>query len=455
MLERSKNLRGQVQIACLDSLVPSDHLLRKIDKVVDFSKVYGIVEHLYSEDNGRPAIDPVVLVKIVLIQHLYGIKSLRQTVKEVDMNIAYRWFIGYGIDTPIPHFATISFAFTTRFPSDVFREIFSWILSEAVGMGFVNPETIFIDATHIKASANKNKKHKMQALHVARIYDEQLRNEIEKDREAHGKKPFKDKEKNDDDPKGGFREVTVSNTDPQSGMFRKGDHKVEFAYTASTACDLNNFILAHETAPGNTHDSIVFDKVYDKATGLFPEAETIVVDAGYKTPWICKKVQDDGRNISIPYKVPMGKKGFFRPYEYVYDEHFDCVLCPENQILKYSTTNRDGHRAFKSDPAICKGCPSRARCTESKTFQKIVTKHIWARYLESAEDFRHSTKGKATYSMRSQTIERVFADAKEKHGMRYTMLRGLKRVGDWITMKYAVMNLKKMAMWAWKPTAFC
>ena len=448
MLERSEDQRGQIQIICLDDLVPQDHLLRKIEKAVDFDKIYPMVEHLYCGDNGRPAIDPVVLVKMVLIQHLYGIRSLRQTVKEINMNIAYRWFLGFGIDTPLPHFATISYAFATRFPSEVFENIFSWILEEAVQRGFVNPEVIFIDATQIKASANKNKKQRVEIRKAARVYDEQLRKEIEADRLAHGKKPLKDKN-DDDDPKGGTREVVVSTTDPESGMFHKGEHKVEFAYTASTACDLNNFILAHETAPGNTHDSVVFDSVYDKATGAFPKAGTIVVDAGYKTPWICKKVQDDERNVSTPYKRPMGKDGFFRPYEYVYDEYYDCVLCPENQVLPYSTTNRDGYREFKSDPYVCTSCASRQKCTMSRDNQKVVVKHIWSDYMEAAEDFRHSSKGRETYSMRGQTIERVFADAKEKHGMRYTLLRGLRRVDDWLTIKFTAMNLKKLAVWSW------
>jgi hypothetical protein len=78
-----------------------------------------------------------------------------------------------------------------------------------------------------------------------------------------------------------------------------------------------------------------------------------------------------------------------------------------------------------------------------------VTRHIWAEYLEIAEDIRHSPDGKARYAMRSKTIERVFADAKEKHGMRHTMLRGLRRVSDWVKMKFAAMNLKKLAMRAW------
>jgi transposase len=447
MLEKAPDLRGQVKFVDIEGLVPIDHLLRKIDRAVDFNRVYEMVEHLYCEDNGRPSADPVVLVKMALIQHLYGIKSLRQTVKEIDMNIAYRWFLHYDIDTPIPHFATVSYAFATRFPNELFEDIFAWILECAVSRRLVDAQTIFIDATHIKANANKKKNRKVLAKYTARVYDEQLREEIDGDREAHGKKPLKDKD-NDEPPESGGHMITESTTDPDCGLFHKGEHKVEFAYTTHVACDEHNFILGCEVTPGNIHDSRVFDEVYDDVTEKFEEVETVAVDAGYKTPWICKKVQDDGKNISTAYKRPMTKRGFFRSYEFVYDEYYNCVICPNNQVLKYSTTNRDGYREFKSNPKICVTCPHRNKCTESRNCQKLVQKHIWEDYIERAEDFRHSPAGKTSYGLRSQTIERVFADAKEKHSMRYTTLRGLDRVRNWVRLKFAAMNLKKMAMWA-------
>ncbi|MBC9875713.1 transposase, partial [Macrococcus bohemicus] len=81
----------------LEDLVPENHLLRKVDKVFDLSFVYDLVEEKYSTDNGRPSIDPVVLIKIVLIQHLFGIKSMRQTIKEIETNFAYKWYLGLGV----------------------------------------------------------------------------------------------------------------------------------------------------------------------------------------------------------------------------------------------------------------------------------------------------------------------------------------------------------------------
>ena len=91
---KARENRDQTEFFSIEEFVPADHLLRKIDSAVDFSHIYDIVEDLYCADNGRPSIDPVVIFKMVLIQHLYGLPSLRRTVEEIKMNVAYRWFFG-------------------------------------------------------------------------------------------------------------------------------------------------------------------------------------------------------------------------------------------------------------------------------------------------------------------------------------------------------------------------
>ena len=306
---------------------------------------------------------------------------------------------------------------------------------------------MFIDSTHIKASANRNKKMKVQVQEEARHYQKELMEEINKDRDAHGKKPFDD----DDSGKGGgagqTKEIEKSTTDPECGMFHKGEHEKCFAYTAHTACDRHNFILGVELSAANVHDSVMFKSIYDKVKAAFPEIKYVVADAGYKIPYICKQILDDRRVPVLPYKRPMSKKGYFKPYEYVYDEYYDCVLCPNDQVLSYSTTNRDGYREYKSDPEICKHCPMRGQCTQSKSGRKTVTRHVWADYLDAAEDFRYTPQGKEIYRERAETIERVFADAKEKHGLRYTTLRGKAKVTMQALLTFACINLKKLAIW--------
>ena len=448
MLSKSQENRDAVEIISLEMLVPSEHLLRKIDEAVDFNQIYEFVNELYCKDNGRPSVDPVVLFKIVMIQHIYGIPSLRRTLEEVNMNIAYRWFIGYPLNEEVPHFSTVSYNFRHRFTGNTVEQVFRWILSRAAEEGFLDTNAIFIDGTHIKANANMKKNAKKSARMRAKKYANELREEINADREEHGKKPFDDDDDEPSPPK--EKTVIVSSTDPDSGVFHKGEHKKCFAYEAHTACDGNNFVLDVEVTAGNIHDSVAFDPLYDKVCDHFPEHQTVVADSAYKTPWICKRVFESGKVLSTAYKRPMTRKGGHEWYKYVYDIFYDCVICPEYKVLHYSTTNRDGYREYKSKPYFCEKCPTRELCTSSKQYQKTVTRHIWADYVDMAEDIRHTPEYRDLYKLRQEKIERVFADAKEKHGMRYTQYRGLAQVTNWVKLKFAAMNLKKLALWKWK-----
>ena len=429
----------------IEDLVPKDHMLRDIDMAIKFDFIYDEVKDLYCADNGRPSIDPVVLFKIVLLQYTFGIRSMRQTIREIEVNMAYRWFLGYGMLDKIPHFSTFGKNYVRRFAdTNIFEKIFEHILLEAVRCNFVDASAVFIDATHIKASANKKKAVNEVVKIEAKHYQDELMKEIEKDREEHGKKPFKDKDDDDNPP---TKNIKVSTTDPECGLFHKGEHKVEFAYTAHVACDKHNFVLGVDISAWNVHDSVMFDDLFRNVVSRFQEVEIVAVDSAYKTPWIMKQVFDSQRKVATPYKRPMTKDGFFKKYEYVYDEYYDCMICPENQILYYSTTNRDGYREYKSKALQCENCLSRYKCTESKDFVKVVTRHVWEDYMELAEDIRHSPEGKEIYTLRSQTIERVFADAKEKHFMRYTHLRGQAKLRMQALLTFACMNLKKLASW--------
>ena len=468
MLERGKMDRRTIEFVDTEGLVPQDHLLRKIDAAVDFSKIYEMVEPLYCTDNGRPSIDPVVLFKMVLIQHLYGLNSLRRTASEVSVNIAYRWFLGYRLTEETPHFSTLSYNFRHRFIAETVDAIFAWILEEIAEAGYLSPEAVFIDGTHIKARANIKKCVKEEVPVAAKRYADELMEEINEDRENHGKKPFDDdkdnkptKKKKDNTSKKKLknrkkeekkRKVTKSTTDPECGLFVKGDHKKQFAYEAHTACDKNGFVLEVEVTPGNVHDSVAFDDVYDRLVEKYPEVETIVADSAYKTPHICKKIFRDNRVLSTAYKRPQAMKGGHEWWKYVYDEYNDWVICPEYHELRYVTTNREGYREYKSNPRICEKCPTRELCTKSKDCVKTVTRHIWKDYEELADDARYTEKYQKLYKQRKEKIERVFADAKEKHGMRYTHYMGLAQVTNRVRLKFAAMNLKKLAVWKWKRT---
>ena len=171
----------------MDDMVPQNHMLRLIDKAINWNFIYDLVEEKYCLDNGRPSMDPVMLIKIPFIQYLYGIKSMRQTIKEIEVNVAYRWFLGLDMLDPVPHFSTFGKNYTRRFKdTDFFEQIFSKILQDCMKYKLVNTEQIFVDATHVKACANSKKMRKRVAHERALWYEEELNKEIEKDRLAHG-----------------------------------------------------------------------------------------------------------------------------------------------------------------------------------------------------------------------------------------------------------------------------
>ena len=453
MYERETDGRREVAITDIEALVPGDHLVRKIEKVMDYEWIYERVAPYYSTaKNVRPGTDPVVLIKMVLLQHLFGIPSLRQTHRECEVNVAYRWFLGYGLLEKLPHFATVSYAFCRRFPEELATEIFEHILNKAINNRMVDTNAIFIDGTHIKASANKKKHQKELVKKAAMAYDEQLRREVNEERKKLGKQPVEDDSDDDDEGSGGAKmvEKTVSTTDRECGMFVKGEHERQFAYEAHTACDRHGMVLEVEVTPGNVADSVAFDALYDKVTGKHSDIGFVVMDAGYKKPWIAKKVLDDNRVPILPYtRTPGLVEGRYKPWEYTYDAGTDTLTCPNGGILRHTTTSKEGKRVYRSNPKTCRDCPNKALCGANAKGQKMMERHIWQEHLELVNTLRKTDKGKALYAQRKETIERVFADAKEKHGMRYTHMRGLARVDTWVRLKFACMNLKKLALWSW------
>lgn len=447
--KHDKQSRDQMEVISLDDLVPRDHLVRKIEEAIDFDFIYELVEDKYSLNNGRPSIDPVVLFKMVFIQCLFGIRSMRQTIEEIKTNVAYRWFIGYPLSKEIPHFSTFSKNYERRFKdTDIFEQIFYRILNEAMKKGFVDPEAAFIDSTPVKANANKKKYIKKTVRVETRSYQDRLEKEVNEDRIKHGKKPLKKRIR-----KKQTKEMKVSRTDPDSGYYAKSEREHMFAYSFHTACDKNGFVLGSMVTPANIHDSQVLEPLFNYIKNKVAKPSVLAVDAGYKTAAIAKFLHDQNVRPVMPYTRPLAKKGFLKKHEYVYDEYYDCYICPQGQTLKYKLTNREGYRQYVSDSSICINCPLLSKCTENRNHTKMIHRHLWEEYLEEAEHLRHTDYNKEIYALRKETIERVFADAKEKHGMRWTRYRGRKKVSAHAMLIFAAMNLKKLANWTWKSNA--
>ena len=440
MLTKSER-KSVIQMVDMELFVPKDHLVRKIDKAIDFEFIREKVKHLYSDETGRPSIDPVILFKMVFIQYLFGIKSMRQTVKEIEVNIAYRWFLGLDFDDSVPHYSTFSKNYERRFAdSNIFEEIFLEILNMVNSHGLLNKESLFIDSTHTKAYANKKKIHNVDIVESYNKYVQNLHDEINQIRSKEGKKPLKVKEK---------REI-ISTTDPECGMFHKGEKERQLAYSTQVACDENGWVTNVKVYPGNMNDN---NSGVDFLEPIVEDqnVKNVVMDAGYTGPVLLNQVIQKGKTPIVPYTRPKGSKkkssdsqeSPFPSTSYKFNKENNCYVCPMGVILSYRGINSDGKLVFKSRNKDCKNCPFKHRCTNQP--YKEIQRHLLEHAADYAREYRLSDLGKTLYPKRKCTIERCFAQTKFNNNLGFTFLRGIRKNQARALIIFACHNLIKLA----------
>jgi transposase len=444
MLKRPTPHQAALEIVTLEELVPAAHLLRKVAQSIDFGFIRDRVAHLYCPDNGRPALDPEVLFKILLIGYLFGVRSERQLMREIAVNVAYRWFLDLRLTDGVPDASTLSQNRRRRFAeSSVYQEIFDEIVVQAIGRGLVEGTVLYSDSTHLKANANKNK-YDVAAVAKSRAdYLDALDRAIEDDRAAHGREPLK--EKPHAPP---VKETKISRTDPESGyMVRDGKPKGFFYLDHRTVDGRLAIITDTYVTPASLHDSIPYLGRLDRQRERFGfNVAAVGLDAGYYTAGIARGLGERGIQGVIGYSRPTHREGFLRKRDFIYEREADAYRCPEGQLLAYRTTNREGYREYKSDPDRCRSCPLLASCTTSANTTKIVTRHVWQDAKERIDFNRLTPWGKRVYRRRKETVERSFADAKQLHGHRYARFRGLKRMAEQCLLAAAAQNIKKIAL---------
>lgn len=444
MLKERPQTQSTLEFVSIDELVPSDHLLRKIDRTIDFTFLHDLVKDFYCPNNGRPALDPTLMFKLLFIGYLFGIRSERQLIREVQVNVAYRWFLGLGLTDKVPDASTLSANRTRRFKeSDVYQQIFDQIVLQAMKRKLVGGHTFYTDSTHLKANANKKHFEKVLVEQSRQAYMDELDQAIEEDRLAHGKKSLPpDKTQVD------TREIKQSTTDPDSGYMVRDTKPKGFFYLDHRTVDSRcNIITDVHVTAGNVHDAVPYLERLDRIKNRFNFVITSVgVDAGYFTSAVCHGLEARNIYAVMGYRRPNHKKGFFYKREYRYDAKQDVYLCPQGEPLIYKTTSREGYRHYGSNGLICQACPERHRCTTNQKSVKTITRHVWEDSKERINAHRLTPAGKAIYARRKETVERSFADAKELHGYRYARFRGKAKVTSQCLLTAAAQNMKKMAM---------
>ena len=443
MINERKEAQSEIEVVMLEQLVPQDHLLRKIDKYIDFSFIRDLTRDLYCHTNGRPAVDPVVLFKMLFIGYLYVIRSERQLVKDIEVNLAYRWFLGYSITEKIPDSSTISQNRIRRFKgTDIPQKIFDNIVFQAIEKGLVGGKILYSDSTHIKANANKRKFEKVEVDVTPKEYIEQLDIDVNADREKHNKKPLKPRKLKKE-----TKEIKKSTTDPDSGYMMRDNKPEGFFYLDHRTVDSkNNIIMDVHVTPGNVSDSDPILKRIDRIKETFNiKPKYLGLDAGYSTNPIFKGIADREIISVVAYRRSPHKKGMYTKNKYIYDYDKDIYICPNNVALIYKTTTREGYKEYRCFEEICMCCPHKDKCLGEKSKYKIIRRHVWENHKDDNKNFLKTEKGKAIYDRRKETVERSFADSKNLHGLRYARFRGHEKVSEQCLLTAAVQNMKKIA----------
>ena len=460
MLTKRPKKQYSCEIINLESMIPQNHFLRVIEKYFDWNFVYDEVEKQYSVF-GRPSIDPVVLFKIHILKFLFHEDSLRKTYETLKYNVLYRWFIGYGINEEVPNHSTYSQNYKRKFcklEKDILQVVFDKVIDLLEEHECIDTTAVYIDSTNTKAYANKKKNHKEVVRIEAKKYQKELDLEIalkglqdedltDKEYLEEVERIIKCNEEVNTEEVIGEKEIIVSDIDPDAGMLYKSDKEKMFAYNSSVICDNNNYILTVDVNPSNMHDSVAFYSSLDKLSERFSSEyiKYFVGDAAYITGHICKTILDLDMIPALPYSRKGYKKGYFKKYEFVYDEHNDIYICPNGKdLISNNKYNKDGYKTYKADKCDCNNCPFKEQCTKSS--YKQILRHVWEEYKEMANEYRHHQDVKEIYKQRPQHIERVFADGKMKYGLTKTYFRTKEKVQRELTLLYACMNLKKFAL---------
>jgi transposase len=432
----------------IDALVPEDHLLKYIDKNIQFDFIRSRVKHLYSH-TGRPSVDPVVLFKMLLIGYLYDIKSERQLEQDIRVNLAYRWFIKYDIDESIPDHSTISQTRRRKFlESKIFQEIFDEIVRQCIAKGFIKGETILTDSTHIKANASYEslKEISITPVEFIKRLDENLDENIDKNNNTDEMGDNKTEERN-------IRysnDTHISCSDPDSKLMNRKGKPKGLHYLEHRSIDMSGYITDVHVTPGNLQDSEVYiDRLNRQFWAFKFSIRNVVADKGYGTAEIYKILTDEKINAYIPQRhKDKVREGMFTRKDFIYDSENDNFKCPAGHELerRSAKVRDDGDYVYAGSRSFCNNfCSKRKQCTTTgDKLTKQIRRHQFQDYIDIQLEKKNSIDWNKMLRKRKTIMEGSFANAKNNHGLRRAKMRGLKKVQEQSHMTAIAQNIKKM-----------
>lgn len=387
-------------IPSLESFIPDDHPLRRLNRVLDLSFIHKAVREHYCQGNGRPSIDPEVIIRLFLIQAIDGIPYVRELMRQVQVNLAYRWFIGYDLDEKLPDHSTLSKALD-RFGDSVFDELFKRSIVQCQSSGLIEGKVLHVDATTIRADLSKNRTGK----------------------------------DNSPDP------------DAQFGRFPGGC--ITPGYKQQTAVDgLKRVVVGLSVYPANHSEGDSAVEVIDQAikqTGVRPDA--VCADGTYGSGTNRAALEERDIRLVSPPRTPYTRTGkeYFTSEDFEYDEIKDEFICPAGHRLSFIAKDKErpGRRRYRCWRTICKDCSLKDKCTQSPRRVLKVSDHH-AALIRLREDSK-TESFKQLYRHRAPAVEGVFGEAKKWHSLGRAWRRGISKMRVQCLLIAAVINLKRLA----------
>jgi transposase len=448
----------------LDQLVPQNHILRQIATAVDFSFVYPLAKSHYSY-TGQPSVDPVVIFKTMLIGYLYGITSERRLMSEIQVNLAYRWFLGYDLDELIPDHSVLTKA-RSRFGVSVFEKFFERSIQICAEAGLLGEGPVYVDATHVGAAASLESLVKRgEAVrpplsvkdYIRKVYKDNPVPQGEGD--ARNSLPADDKTVPECESKVGSQgdarkrssgktnDKYVSRTDPEATIIHNIRGGLRLAYKAHVAVSGKRGLvitaaIATTGIAGEEHLLNDVLRCHTRYTGM--RIKEAVADTRYGTLANYDSLDQSGIAAFIPpHERTNGVNGFWGKDHFHYVPEQDIYLCPAGKTMKrFAMCEGKKRVAYRCEPGTCQTCPLNKQCTPYGN-SRSVTRFVDQRLVEEARERIGNPIGRELMRQRKTRIEGIFALGKELHGLRRTRLMGRWKVQIQLWLTATVINLKR------------
>ena len=418
----------------LERHVPSDHLLRSIDRFVDLSSIREHLRPFYSEV-GRPSVDPELMIRMLIIGYTHGIRSERRLCEEVHLNLAYRWFCRLGLDGAVPDHSTFSKNRHGRFrDSDLLRRLFEATVERCITEGLVGGEGFAVDASLIRADANRQGEHDLPTEATSRAVTEYLA--VLDDAAFGAATPVEPK--------------AVSPVDPAARWTAAHGGQAQFCYATNYLIDVENAVIMDVEATTAVRQAEVtaakrmIERTIDRF-GTWPQK--LVGDTGYgSAEMLAWLVEEKAIEPHIPvFDKSHRTDGTFSREDFVYDRRRDLYRCPGGKPMHTSgTLVNDGatllYRASKLD---CQACALKPRCCPNEPARKVPRSiHEGARDMARAIS---KTDAWLVSRRERKKIEMLFAHLKRILGLDRLRLRGPYGARDEFHLAAAAQNLRKLA----------